>query len=320
MRTFLAAILALIFIVTPLAGWAQSYPDRPITLIVPSTPGSAPDVLARITAQKLSAQIGQQVVAVNRPGAGTNIGSAVVANAASDGYTILLGSETAMTLNPHIVKKMNYTLEQLAAVSSVAAAPDILVVHPSVAATSVQELIALLKSKPGTPAGHAGVGTTTHLSLEMFRLMSGVEITLVPFQGGGATQTAILSGQVPFMFSTTITILPRVRSGQLRALAISSAKRIAAAHELPTVAESGFAGFDVAGWFGFFAPAKTPKAIIDRLSVETRRALSEPDVIKRLVDLGAEPLGSTPEDFASHVNAEYAKWQKLTKDAGIRIE
>lgn len=302
------------------AAWPQSYPGRPLTLVVPSTPGSAPDVLARITAQKLTELLGQQVVALNRPGAGTNIGSGAVANAPPDGYTILLGSEVAMTLNPHIMKKMIYDIDDLAPVSSVAAAPDILVVHPSVGAKNVQELIAMLNGNPGTPAGHAGVGTTTHLSLEMFRLMTGVTLTLVPFQGGGAAQAGILSGQVPFMFSTTLAILPRLRSGQLRGLAISSAKRITAAPELPTVAESGLAGFDVAGWFGIFAPAKTPRAIIDRLSEETRRAVGAPDIRQRLIDLGAEPLGSSPEDFAAHVKAEYRKWGKLTKDAGIRIE
>ena len=320
MRIPLTAPVALFLIMVSAEVWPQSYPVRPVTLIVPSTPGSAPDVLARITAQKLTEFMGQQVVAVNRPGAGTNIGTAAVASAPPDGYTLLLGSETAMTLNPHIMKKMIYDIDELVPVSSVAAAPDVLVVHPSVTATNVRELIAMLNSKPGSPAGHAGVGTTTHLSLEMFRLMSGVTLTLVPFQGGGAAQAGILSGQVPFMFSTTVGILPRIRSGQLKGLAISSAKRVAAAPELPTVAESGLAGFEVAGQFGIFAPAKTPKAIVDRLSVETRKALGASDVRKRLIDLGAEPLGSSPEDFASHVKAEFRKWGRLAKEAGIRIE
>lgn len=320
MRISFSATTGLVILLVCASVWPQSYPSRSVTLVVPSTPGSAPDVLARITAQKLTDLMGQQVVALNRPGAGTNIGTAAVAGAPPDGYTILLGSETAMALNPHIMKKMTYDIDDLAAVSSVAAAPDMLVVHPSVAATNVRELIAMLNSKPGTPAGHAGVGTTTHLSLEMFRLMSGVSLTLVPFQGGGAAQAGILSRQVPFMFSTTLAILPRVNSGQLRGLAISSAKRIAATPDLPTVAESGLAGFDVAGWFGIFAPAKTPRAIIDRLSEETRKALGAPDVRKRLIDLGAEPLGSTPEEFTAHVKAEYQKLGKLAKDAGIRVE
>lgn len=320
MRISYSATAGLILLLVSGATWPQTYPSRPVTLVVPSTPGSAPDVLARITAQKLSELMGQQVVAQNRAGAGTNIGTAAVAGATPDGYTILLGSETAMALNPHIMKKMTYDIDELAPVSSVAAAPDILVVHPSVAASNVGDLIALLKSKPGSPAGHAGVGTTTHLSLEMFRLMTGVSLTLVPFQGGGAAQAGILSGQVPFMFSTTLGILPRMNSGQLRGLAISSAKRVSAAPDLPTMAELGLVGFEVAGWFGIFAPAKTPKVIIDRLSEETRRTLATPDVRKRLIDLGAEPLGSTPEEFAAHVKAQYHKLGKLAKDAGIRIE
>jgi tripartite-type tricarboxylate transporter receptor subunit TctC len=301
------------------AAGAQSYPAKPITLVAPSTPGSAPDVLARVIAQKLSEQLGSQMVVLNRPGAGTNIGTQAVAQAAPDGYTLLLGS-IANTLNPHIMGSVGYRLEDFAPVSSVAAAPDVLVVHPSVAATSVAELIALLKSKPGTPAGHAGIGTTPHLSLEMFRRMAGVDVTPVPFKGGGEAQQGILGGQVPFMFSTTIGILPRVRSGQLRGLAVSSAKRIAAAPELPTVAESGLPGFDVVAWFGIFAPAGTPKPIVDRLSAETRAALVAPEVRKRLVDLGAEPLGSTPQEFAAYVDAEFQRWGKLAKEAGIRID
>ena len=298
---------------------AQSWPARPLTWIAPSTPGSAPDVLARVLAARLSEQLGQQMVVLNRPGAGTNIGTQAVAQAAPDGYTVLLGS-IANTLNPHIMGSVGYRLEDFAPVSSVAAAPDVLVVHPSVAATSVAELVALLKSKPGTPAGHAGIGTTPHLSLEIFRRMAGVEITSVPFKGGGEAQQGILGGQVPFMFSTTIGILPRVRSGQLRALAVSSAKRIAAAPELPTVAESGLAGFDVVAWFGLFAPAGTPRTIVERLSSETRAALSAPEVRKRLIDLGAEPLGSSPDEFSAYVSAEFARWGRLAKEAGIRID
>ena len=297
----------------------QVYPARPVTLVAPSTPGSAPDVLARVMAQKLSEQLGQQVVVVNRPGAGTNIGTLAVSQAAPDGYTLLLGS-IANTINPHVMKNVGYRIEDFAAISSVAAAPDVLVVHPSVPASSVAELIALLKSKPGTAAGHAGIGTTPHLSLELFRRAAGVEVTPVPFKGGGEAQQGILGGQVPFMFSTTIGILPRVRSGQLRGLAVSSAKRIASAPDLPTVAESGLPGFDVVAWFGFFAPAATPKPLVERLSAETRAALGAPEVRKRLVDLGAEPLGSTPQEFTAYVQAEFQRWGKLAREAGMRVE
>ena len=303
-----------------LVAWPQSYPDRPITLVVPSTPGSTPDVLGRVVGDNLSQQLGRQLVVVNRPGAGTRIGSAAVATAAPDGYTLLLGSETAMTLNPHIVKQMNYQLDQLTTVSTVAAAPELLVVHPSVPANNVQQLLELLKSKPGTAAGHAGIGTTTHLALEMFRVMTKVSLTVVPYKGGGETQTAIVAGQVPFMFSTTITILPRVKSGQVRALAVASSKRITAAPDIPTLAESGLPEFEVAGWFGVLAPTGTPREIIERLSAEIRTAVAKPEVRKRLIDLGAEPLGSTPEEFATHMKGEYAKWGKLVKEAGIAAE
>jgi tripartite-type tricarboxylate transporter receptor subunit TctC len=301
------------------AAYGQDYPSRPVVLVAPSTPGSAPDVLARIIAHRLSDQLGQQMVVLNRPGAGTNIGTASVAQAAADGYTLLLGS-IANTVNPHIMRKVGYRLEDLAPVSSVAAAADVLVVHPSTAAASVGELIASLKRQPGTPAGHAGIGTTPHLSLETFRRMSSVEITMVPFKGGGEAQQGILGGQVPFMFSTSIGILPHVRGGQVRALAVSSASRIAAAPEVATVAESGLSGFDVVAWFGLFAPAGTPKPIVDRLSVETRAALGAAEVRGRLLDLGAEPLGSTPEAFAAYVNAEFQRWGALTRESGISFD
>ncbi|HWI36071.1 MAG TPA: tripartite tricarboxylate transporter substrate binding protein [Burkholderiales bacterium] len=298
---------------------AQPWPAKPVTLVAPSTPGSAPDVLARVMAQKLSENLGQPMVVVNRPGAGTNIGTVSVAQAAPDGYTVLLGS-IANTLNPHIMAKVGYRiLEDFAPASSVAAAPDVLVVHPSFAPKTVGELIAALKAKPGTPAGHAGIGTTPHLSLETFRRAAGVDVTLVPFKGGGEAQQGILGGQVPFMFSTTIGILPRVKSGQVRALAVSSGKRIAAAPELPTVAET-LPGFDVVAWFGFFLPAATPKAVVERLSSETRAALSSPEVAKRLIDLGAEPLGSTPQEFAAYVQSEYQRWGKLAREAGMKIQ
>jgi tripartite-type tricarboxylate transporter receptor subunit TctC len=288
-------------------------------LVAPSTPGSAPDVLARIIAARLSEQLSQQAVVINRAGAGTNIGTVSVAQAAPDGYTLLLGS-IANTLNPHLMRQVGYRLEDFAPVSSVAAAADVLVVHPSTPVTSVQELIAFLKRKPGTPAGHAGIGTTPHLSLETLRRMAGVEITMVPFKGGGEAQHGILGGQVPFMFSTTVGILPHVRSGQLRALAVSSARRIAAAPDLPTVAESGLPGFDVVAWFGLFAPAGTPKPIVDRLSNETRAALAAPEVHQRLIDLGAEPLGSRPEAFADYVNAEFERWGRLIRETGISLD
>jgi tripartite-type tricarboxylate transporter receptor subunit TctC len=297
----------------------EDYPSRVITLIAPSGPGSTPDVLARILAHKLSEQLGKQVVVLNRVGAGTDIGTAGVAHAEPDGYTLLLGS-IANTLNPHIKTSVGYKLDDLAPISSVAATADVLVVHPSTNISTVQELIAFLKSNPGTPAGHGGIGTAPHLSLELFRRMSGIEITPVPFKGGGEALQGVLAEQVFFIFNTSVSVLPLVRGGQLRALAASSAKRISASPEIPTLAESGLPGFDIVAWFGLFAPAQTPKSIINRLSEETRKALAAPDTRKLLADVGAEPLGSTPEAFSAYVKEEFERWGKLSKELDIHVE
>jgi tripartite-type tricarboxylate transporter receptor subunit TctC len=194
------------------------------------------------------------------------------------------------------------------------------VVHPSTNISTVQELIAFLKSNPGTPAGHGGIGTAPHLSLELFRRMSGIEITPVAFKGGGEALQDVLGGQVFFIFNTSVSVLPLVRGGQLRALAVSSAKRISASPEIPTLAKSGLPGFDVVAWFGLFAPAQTPKPIINRLSEETRKALAAPDTRKLLAEVGAEPLGSTPEVFSAYVKEEFERWGKLSKELDIHIE
>ena len=310
------AMLLLSFAMT--GALAQTWPTRPIQIIAPAPPGSTPDVVTRILAQKLSEQLGQPVITVNRAGANGNIASEFVAKAAPDGYTILLGS-IVNTVNPHIMK-LNFSLDDLAPVSSVAAAPDILVVNPSVPAKNIRELVAWLKSRPGTPIGHPGLGSTPHLSTVLFQSMTGIDITLVPYAGGNATLVALMGDQVPVSFVTSVVSVPRIRAGQLRALGISSAKRISSMPELPTLADSGFPGFDVTAWFGVFAPAKTPRAIIDRLSEETRKAIASDDVRKHLIELGAEPLGSSANDFAAFVKADSAKWGKVAKDFGIRVE
>ena len=303
-------------LVAPVVG--QEWPTRPVTLVVPSSAGGTPDVLGRVLAQKLTELLGQQVLVVDRPGASGNIGSEAVARANPDGYTLLFGS-IVNTTNPHMMN-VSFSLDDLASVSSVAAAPDVLTVMPTTPARSVQELVAWLKANPGASAAIPGFGSTPHLSLETFKRMSGTSITVVPFQGGGQVLQGLLSGQVPFAFVTTVAVMPRLKNGQLIGLAVSSAKRIAALPDLPTVAEAGLPGFEVAAWFGVFAPASTPKPVVDKLSTEIRAAVTSPDVRKRLVDLGAEPLGSTPEAFSAFVTSEYAKWGKLIKEAGIRAQ
>jgi tripartite-type tricarboxylate transporter receptor subunit TctC len=300
------------------AASAQAWPSRPVTLIVPSSAGGTPDVVARLLATGLSDRLGQPVIVLDRPGASGNIGSEAVARAAPDGYTFLLGS-IVNAVSPHLMKS-SVSLADLGAISSVAAAPDVLTVHPSVAAKSVQELIAFLKANPGTPVGYPGAGSTPHLSVETFRLMTGVQVTLVPYQGGGPMLQGLLSGQVPVAFATTLGVVPRLKGGQLRGLGISSARRIAALPDMPTVAESGLPGFEVTAWFGLFGPAKIPGAISDHLAEATRAALGTPGLRNRLIELGAEPLGSTPAEFDAFVQSEFQKWGKLIKDAAIRIE
>lgn len=314
----LAFVIAITAAVVSRAALAQAWPAKPVTLVVPSSAGGTPDVLARILAIGLTEQLGQQVLVMDRPGASGNIGSEAVVRAAPDGYTILMGS-IVNSVNPHLMK-VSFSLDELAPVSSVAAASDVLTVLPTVPVTNLQELIGFLKANPGTPVGYPGLGSTPHLSIETFRLMTGLHLTLVPYQGGGAMFQGLLSKQVPMAFATTLGVIPRLKSGQLRGLAISSAKRVAALPDMPTVAESGLPGFEVTAWFGIFAPVRTPKPIIDHLSDAIRKAVAAPDIGKRLVELGAEPLGSTPEDFRTFVQAEFQKWGRLVKEAGIRAE
>jgi tripartite-type tricarboxylate transporter receptor subunit TctC len=302
-----------------LAAQAQNWPAKPVTLIAPSAPGSSVDVTARLVAQKVSEQLSQQVVVFNRAGAGTNIGSEVALNSAADGYTALLGS-VANTINLHLVKNSRYTLDDMGPVSGVSIAPDMLVLPPTSRIAGVKELVDMLKAKPGTPAGHSGIGTVPYMSLQKFRLMTGVEITMVPFVGGAAVSQGILSGEVAFMFRSTMGTLPMVTSGQLRTLGITSKNRIAVAPNIPTLSEAGLPGFESLLWFGIFLPSKTPKAIVDRLSAEVQKAVASPALTKRLMDLGAEPMPSSPEVFGAFVKSEYERWGKLIQEAGIRVE
>ena len=316
-----AVLAAALFCAIPGQSSAQSqpWPARPVTVIAPSAPGSSVDVTARLIAQKLSEQLPQQFVVLNRAGAGTNIGSEVAAKSAPDGYTALLGS-VANTINVHLIRNSGYTLDDLAPVSGVSVSPDMLLVPPSSPIKTVPELVAMLKANPGTPAGHSGVGTVPYMSLQKFRLMTGVELTMVPYTGGAAVFQSIASGEIAFMFRSTTGTLPYVTSGQLRTLGIASRNRIPAAPNIPLLTEVGLPGFESLLWFGIFVPAKTPKPIIDRLSAEIRKAMASPDLRQRFIDLGAEPMAGTPEEFGAFVKSEYQHWGKLIKDAGIRIE
>jgi tripartite-type tricarboxylate transporter receptor subunit TctC len=318
-QIFRTGLLLAIAAVGAASAQTVDFPRHAITLIAPSTPGSTPDVLARLLAQRMSQAWNQSVVVVNRPGAGGDIGTDAVARAEPDGHTILLGS-IANTVNPHLIAKRRKELDDLTPVSMLVIAPDILVVHPSSKLTNVQELIGYLKSNQGLAAAHAGTGTTPHLSLTMFGLQTGAPFVSVPYQGGGATLQGLLSQQVQFMFSTSVGVLPSVRSGQLRALAVTSTRRISAAPSVPTMEEAGVPGFDLAAWFGLFAPPKTPKSVVDRIADTARTVMIEPEFAQRLRELGAEPAYLAAPAFATHVAAEYAKWGRLAKAAKLSAE
>lgn len=305
------------------AGAAQvQYPTKPIRLIVPFPPGGTTDVVARVIAQKLTENWSQQVVVDNRPGAGGIIGTELAAKAPADGYTLLLGSITTHAVNPSLYKKLPFDpLRDFAPVSLAVSTPQVLVVHPSVAAKSVKELIALAKAKPGQlNYASAGTGTSPHLTFELFKSMAGVDLVHVPYKGTGPAITDLIGGQVQTMITGVVALYPHIKAGKLRALGATSAKRVAALPDVPTIAESGVPGFDVASWFGVFAPAGTPKPIVARLNAEIVKILAVPELRRKLAGQGADPATNTPEQFAAYVKSELARWSKVVKDTGARAD
>ncbi len=301
---------------------AQGYPVRPIRLVVPFPPGGGNDTVARSVGFKLAAALGQQVVIDNRAGAGGIIGAEIVAKAAPDGYTLFLGGVASHGINPNLHAKLGYDpVKDFTPVSLIASAPLILVVHPSVPAKSVQELIQLAKAKPGALSfASNGTGGSSHLAAEMFKMMTSTDMLHVPYKGLSPALTDLLSGQVQLMFSSTVAILPQVRAGKLRPLAMTGARRSPAMPEVPTIAESGVTGYETASWYGVLAPAGTPRAIVDRLNLEIVKITRSPDVRERLAAEGADPVGNSPEEFAAHIKRELARWSKVIRQAHIRAE
>lgn len=298
-----------------------AYPTRPLRIIVPQSPGGSTDLVARLIGQKLSERLGQPVVVDNRPGAGSIIGTDLVAKATPDGYTLLVVA-SSITLNPSLHKQLPFDpIRDLAPITQLSAFPNMLTVHPSVAVRSVKDLIALAKAKPGQlNYGSSGAGTGTHLSAELFKTMTGVEMVHVPYKGGGPAVTALLAGQVQLNFATIPSVLPHARAGKLRAIAVTTLKRSAAAPEVPTIAESGVPGYDHGPWNGMLAPAKTPKPVIDRLNVELAKILRTPELKAALEHDGSEPVGNAPEAFAAIIRNETAKWAKVIKAAGMQAD
>jgi tripartite-type tricarboxylate transporter receptor subunit TctC len=297
-------------------GSGQAYPAKPIRIIV----GPGPDALARVIGQKLTDAWGQPVIIDQRGGGGGTISAEAVAKAAPDGYTLLLATGTH-TINPSMYKVSYDMVKDFAPVTLLASTPFILAVHPSVPASSVGELIKLAKSKPGAlNYGSGGSGTPPHLATELFKATAGIDIVHVPYKTVAAAITDLVAGQLQVMFTVGPAGLPQIRAGRIRGLAVSTAKRSAFAPELPTVAESGLPGFDVFGWNGLLAPAGTPSAVIAKLHSEIVKALGDREVRERIAGFGFEPVGNTPGEFGEFVKADIARWAKVAKESGARID
>jgi len=318
-RTMVLAAAA--SVAAPVPAGAQAFPSRPIRLVVPYAPGGGADTVARLLAPKLQDAFGQTVAIDNKPGAGGVIGDDTVAKAPPDGHTLLLGA-FAHAVNPSLLPRMPFrTPDDFAPISLLVVVPDLLVVTPSLPAQSVAELIALAKAQPGKLSyGSSGNGTAQHLAAELFKARTGADIQHVPYKGGGPALVDVAAGHVQMLFGNMSSALPQAQAGRVRAMAVTSPKRSPAAPDVPTIAESGVPGYDMYEWNALLAPAGTPAAVIQRLQQEAAKALQLPDVAARLATLGAEPVGSTPEAFASFLRTELAKWADIVKTADIKAE
>jgi tripartite-type tricarboxylate transporter receptor subunit TctC len=298
------------------------YPQRPVRLIIPQSPGGASDTVGRIVAQKLSERLGHQLVADNRPGATGNIGAELVAHAAGDGYTMLLTAPNLVT-SPSLYARVGFDpIKDFAPVSQLATSPNVWLVHPSFAAKSMKELIAVAKAKPRQlDFSSSGIASTQHLAGELLNILADIQLVHVPYKGGGPALLDLIAGRVPVMVSSLPSAVPQIKAGKVRALAVTSAKRSSSTPELPTVAEAtGYAGYEASTWQGFVFPAATPRRIVQRMADDTVEVLRMGDVRNRLLDLGYEPVGSTPAAFSDYIKSELARWSKVIKGAGIKPE
>ncbi len=318
MRRRPTAVAAVLASLTISGALGQSYPAKPIRLIVPSSPGGGTDITGRIVAQKLTELLNQQVVVDNRAGAGTRIGNEIVAKSPPDGYTLLMGLST-LAIIPAVYKKVGYdALRDFAPISQVVSVPNVLVVHPSLPARSVKELIALAKSRPrDLVAGSAGSGTSPHLSLELFKSLAGIEMVHVPYKGSGPGLVALLSGEVAVFFPSLASATPHIKAHRVRPLGVTTATRAASLPDVPSIAEAGLPGYEATQWFGVLAPGGTPQAIVDRLHQAIVAALKSPDVVKQFSAQGAQVVASSPEEFAAYIRTETQKWAEVVKTAGI---
>ncbi len=322
MKRLLLALAVACAAVAP-AGMAQTYPSKPIRFVVPFPPGGPLDVMARGVGQKLQETWGQPVVVDNRPGAGGGIGADLVAKSPGDGYTLLMGAVSTHAINPSLYAKIPYDAQKdFVPVALVAQVPNILVINPSVPVQSVQELIGYARAKPGSLSfGSGSTGSTGHLAGELFKTMAGVDMVHIPYKGGAPAMQDLLAGQTQLMFDNLANALPQVKAGKLRALAVTTLKRAPAVPDLPTIAEAGLPGFDLTTWFGVFVPAGTPPETVAKLNAEIVKALASRDLGERLAAMGTvAPESNTPERFAAFVRAEAAKYAKVVKDSGARVD
>jgi tripartite-type tricarboxylate transporter receptor subunit TctC len=321
MLTKVLQAAALLVLVMAQPASAQNYPNRPVKILVGFTPGTAPDLAARILADRFSEVWGTPFVIENVPGAGSNVATDRVAKAAPDGTTLLMGGNPSLVINPSLYDKLPFDpIKDFAPISQVFVAANVLAVPIESPVKSVAELVALAKAQPGKLSyAHAGVGTSQHLGAELFKYMAQLDIAAVPYRGSTALMPDLLAGRVNMSFANIVNVLPLAREGKLRALAITSRKRSALAPELPTMAESGFPGFEAVPWFGLLAPAGTPKDVLDKLHGETVKALAIPEVRKKFDELGLDPVGNTPAEFTAIIKKETPEWAKVIKDAGIKL-
>jgi tripartite-type tricarboxylate transporter receptor subunit TctC len=321
MLTLVRVVAAFTAVAFSAALHAQAFPTKPPHMVVPFPPGAGTDMFARVLAHKLSESLGQPVVVDNRPGGGAIIGTEFVAKSPPDGYTLLL-STTSHAINPSVYSKLPYdTLRDFATVTEVATVPIVLVVHPSLPATTVQELVMYARSRPGQlNFGSSSSGTVFHLAAVLFDSMAGIDMVHVPFKGGSPALAALLANQVNVLFETTLTVGPLVKAGKLRPLAVGSPKRSSAMPELPTMAESGYPGFSAENWYGVYVPSGTPREIVMRLNRDIVNALSQPDVRERFASQGAELIGNTPEQHEEFLKAEMAKWARIARLAGAHAD
>ena len=318
-KTLRIALLAAMVCATSAVA-QDKWPSKPITYVVPFAAGGTTDVLARIIGQKLSVALGQPVVIDNRAGAGGNIGSDFVAKAAPDGYTILGGTISSHAINASLYPKMPYdAVKSFVPITLIGTNPLVLIVPPSSKATTLKDLIAQAKAKPGMTFASAGNGTSQHLSGEMLKSAAGIDITHVPYKGSGPAIQDLMGAQVDMMFDTTVVAAPQIKAGKVRPLAVTSTKRLKG-FDIPTMAEAGLPGYEVTSWQGIFAPAKTPPAIVARLNSEIVKILNMPDVRERMEQLGVDPVANTSDEFAAFQKAEIAKWAKVVKEGNVKVD